>query len=118
MLNEPGHEKVRAVIDLAYIHSVNVAEVIGKLVREGVPREEAEQMIEELSLDIDEEFGVRQAAVCGELLARRQGLSLGDCVCLTVAACVGGTTVTADRQWKELQGQRLGNGEIRVQVIR
>jgi ribonuclease VapC len=120
MLNEPGHEKVRAVIDRACIHSVSIAEVVGKLVREGVPREEAGQMIEELSLGIEEEFSIGHAALCGELLAktRRQGLSLGDCVCLTVAACAGGTAVTADRRWKELDGQRIGSGEIQVQVIR
>jgi PIN domain nuclease of toxin-antitoxin system len=99
---------------------VNVAEVVGKLVREGVPRAEAEQMIGELSLDIEQELSMGQAALCGELLAktRRQGLSLGDCVCLVVAAWVGATTVTSDRQWKDLDGIRIDNREIRVQVIR
>lgn len=120
MLNEPGHEKVRAVIDRAFIHSVNVAEVVGKLVREGVPRGEAEQMIEELSLEIDQELPIGQAASCGELLAktRRHGLSLGDCVCLTVSACAGCTAITADQQWQKLEGQRIGAGKIHVQVIR
>ena len=120
MLKEPGHEQVRAVSDRAYIHSVNVAEVVGKLVREGVPRAEAEQMIGELSLDIEQELSMGQAALCGELLAktRRQGLSLGHCVCLVVAASVGATTVTSDRQWKDLDGIRIDNREIRVQVIR
>jgi ribonuclease VapC len=120
MLNEPGQEKVSAVINRAYIHSVNIAEVVGKLVREGVPRAEAEQMIEELNLDIDEELPARQAALCGELVAqtRQQGLSLGDCICLTVAASNGSIAVTADRRWQELSGQRIENKEIRVQVIR
>ena len=120
MLNEPGHENVRAVIDRAYIHAGNVAEVIGKLVREGVPRQEAEQMIQELGLAITEELRISHAGQCGELLAmtRRQGLSLGDCVCLTVAASVGATAVTADREWQQLHGQRLEDGEIRVHVIR
>src|ERR1017187_8458993 len=77
LFNEPGQEKVSAVINRAYIHSVNVAEVAGKLVRQGVPRAEAEQMIEELNLDIDEELPTHQAALCGELVAqtRQQGLS-------------------------------------------
>ena len=120
LFNEPGQEKVSAVINRAYIHSVNVAEVVGKLVRQGVPRAEAEQMIEELNLDIDEELPTHQAALCGELVAqtRQQGLSLGDCVCLTIAASVGGIAVTADRRWRELDGQRIENNEIRVQVIR
>ncbi len=88
MLDEPGHDEVRAILDRAYIHSVNVAEVVGKLIRKGVPRAEAEQTIEELELDIDEELSAHQAALCGALMARtrQQGLSLGDCICLTVAA--------------------------------
>ena len=120
VFNEPGQEKVSAVIDRAYIHSVNVAEVVAKLIREGVPRAEAEQTIEELKLDIDEELPARQAALSGELVAktRQQGLSLGDCVCLTVAASNGSIAVTADHRWQELNGQRIENNKIRVQVIR
>ena len=120
MLDESGHQKVRTVMNRAYIHSVNVAEVVSKLVREGVPRAEDEQMIEDINLDIDGELPTHQATLCGELVAktRQQGLSLGDCVCLTVAASVGGIAVTADRRWQELDGQRIENNEIRVQVIR
>lgn len=120
MLSEPGHEKVRAVIDSAYIHSVNLAEVLGKLIREGVPRAEAEQMIGELNLEIASELSIGQAALCGELLAgtRQQGLSLGDCVCLAAAAWVGCTAVTADRQWRDVDGLRIGHSEMRVLVIR
>src|ERR1022692_696112 len=109
MLDESGSEQVRAILDRACIHSVNIAEVVGKLIRKGVPRAEAELTIEELKLDIDEELPARQAALCGELVAqtRQQGLSLGDCICLTVAASKGSTAVTADRRWQELHGQRI-----------
>ena len=120
MLDESGSEQVRAILDRAHIHSVNIAEVVGKLIRKGVPRAEAELTIKELKLDIDEELPARQAARSGELVAhtRQQGLSLGDCVCLTVAASHGSIAVTADRRWQELSGQRIGNNTIRVQVIR
>jgi len=120
MLNEPGHDKVRAILDHAYVHSVNIAEVVGKLVREGVPTQEAGQMVGDLGLDIDEKLPTSQAVLCGELLARtrRHGLSLGDSVCLTVAACRGATAVTADRQWKKLNHQRVRDAEFRVDVIR
>jgi len=120
MLDEPGHEEVRAILDRAYIHSVNVAEVVGKLIRKGVPGLRAEQMIEEINIDIDGELPAHQAALCGELIAktRQQGLRLADCICLTVAASNGSIAVTADRRWQELHGQRIGNNEIRVQVIR
>ena len=120
MLDEPGHEQVSAVLDRAFIHSVNIAEVVSKLIRKGVPRHRAAQMVEELNLQIDQEFGIAQSARCGELIAqtRQQGLSLGDCVCLTVAASNGSIAITADRRWQELHGQRIENNEIRVQVIR
>ena len=120
MFRETGHERVRAIIDCAYIHSINIAEVVGKLVRDGVPRAEAEQMIGEFDLEIDEELPAHHAALCGELVAhtRQQGLSLGDCVCLTVAASNGSIAVTADRRWQALNGQRIENNKIRVLVIR
>ena len=68
----------------------------------------------------EQELPTRHAILCGELVAQttRQGLSLGDCVCLTAAACNGSTAITADRRWQELNGRRIGNREIRVQVIR
>jgi PIN domain nuclease of toxin-antitoxin system len=120
LFNEPGQERVSAVINRAYIHSVNVAEVVGKLVREGVSRAEAEQTIEDLDLEIDEELPEHQAALSGALVARtrQQGFSLGDCICLTVAALRGSTAVTADRRWQELDGQRIEHHMIRVQAIR
>ena len=120
LLDESGSEQVRAILDRAHIHSVNIAEVVGKLIRKGVPRAEAEQAIEELDLEIDEELPAHQAALSGELVAktRQQGLSLGDCVCLTVAASNGSIAVTADRRWQALNGQRIENNKIRVLVIR
>ena len=77
-------------------------------------------MIRELGLDIHEELSASHAALCGELLARTrgQGLSLGDCVCLAMAACAGSVAVTADRQWMNLHGQRLQGRDIRVEAIR
>src|SRR5664279_4894394 len=97
MLDEPGHEQVHAILDRAFIHAVNIAEVVSKLIRKGVPGLRAEQMIEELDLDIDQNLPAHQAALCGELVAqtRQQGLSLGDCVCLTVAASVSYTHLRA-----------------------
>jgi PIN domain nuclease of toxin-antitoxin system len=45
-------------------------------------------------------------------------LSLGDCVCLTMAARLGAVAVTADRRWKELDGAVVNNETIRVELIR
>ena len=120
LLDEPGNEKVHPILDRAYIHSVNAAEVVAKLIGRGVSGLRASQMIEELDIGIDEELSARHAALCGELIAntRQQGFSLGDCVCLTMAASVGAIAVTADRRWQDLHGRQIGDYEIRVQVIR
>jgi PIN domain nuclease of toxin-antitoxin system len=120
ILNEPGHEQVRRVIDRAHIHALNAAEVFGKLVREGVPPNEAKDCFEELNLDVIAEFGLPDALLVGETLARtrRQGLSLGDCVCLASAARRGSIVVTADRRWKELHGSRIADCELKIQSIR
>lgn len=120
MLNEPGHERVRAVVNRASIHAVNVAEVIARLIRAGVPAVEACESVEELHLELGEEFSGSQAAACGVLIAetRKQGLSLGDCVCLTSAASADRVAVTAERRWKELEGRQFGGVSLRVELIR
>jgi len=54
---------------------------------------------EDLNNDVDEELGTPQALCCGGLIAHtlQYGLSLGECLCLTVSAWGGATAVSADR---------------------
>ena len=120
VLDEGGHERVDGILDRARIHAVNLAEVVGRLVRSGMLAERAVATLHELHLEVEEEFGVRQAEFCGALLGTRRdlGLSLGDCVCLTMAAWLGAVAVTADRRWKELDGAVVNDAKIRVELIR
>ena len=120
LLDEPGHQRVDRILDRSRIHAVNLAEVVGRLVRSGMPAERAVATLNELHLEVEEEFGARQAEFCGTLLGTRRdlGLSLGDCVCLTMAACSGAVAVTADRRWKQLDGTVLNDETIRVELIR
>ena len=120
VLDEGGHERVDRILDRSRIHAVNLAEVVGRLVRSGMPAERAVATLHELHLEVEEEFGVRQAEFCGALLGTRRdlGLSLGDCVCLTMAAWLGAVAVTADRRWKELDGAVVNDAKIRVELIR
>lgn len=117
---EPGQERVNRILDRARIHAINVAEVIGRLVRVGMPADRASAALHDLHLDIDENFGTAQAEFCGALLGTRRdlGLSLGDCICITMAAWLGAVAVTADRQWKDLDGTMFRNEAIRVELIR
>ena len=120
LLEERGHERVDRILDRSRIHAVNLAEVVGRLVRSGMPAERAGATLDELHLEIEEEFGASQAEFCGALLGTRRGLglSLGDCVCLTTAARLGAVAVTADRRWKELDGAVVNDETIRVELIR
>jgi PIN domain nuclease of toxin-antitoxin system len=120
LLDEPGQDRVNQILDRSQIHAVNLAEVIGRLVRAGMPPEKAVAALGRLYLEVEEEFGTRQAEFCGALLGTRRdlGLSLGDCVCLTMAASLGAVAVTADRRWKELDGTVLNGATMRVELIR
>jgi PIN domain nuclease of toxin-antitoxin system len=118
LLGEPGQERVLEILDRSFIHSINVAEVIARLIRSGVPPKTAESAVEELQLETEQAF--IDAAACGELLGTRRdlGLSLGDCVCLATAARTGAIAVTADRAWSKLSGTKLRGRPMRVEVIR
>jgi PIN domain nuclease of toxin-antitoxin system len=120
VLDERGHERVDRILDRSRIHAVNLAEVVGRLVRAGMPAESAIAILQELHLDVEEEFGATQAESCGALMGSRRdlGLSLGDCVCLTTAAWLGAVAVTADRRWKTLEGTVVNDETIRVELIR
>jgi PIN domain nuclease of toxin-antitoxin system len=120
LLDERGHERVDRILDRSRIHAVNLAEVVGRLVRSGMPAERAVATLQELHLEVEGEFGARQAEFCGALLGTRRelGLSLGDCVCLTTAAWSGAVAATADRRWKELEGTVVNDETIRVELIR
>ena len=120
LLDERGQDRVNEILDRSQIHAVNLAEVIGRLVRAGMPPEKAVAALGRLYLEVEEEFGTRQAEFCGVLLGTRRdlGLSLGDCVCLTTAASLGAVAVTADRRWKELDGTVVGSATMRVELIR
>jgi ribonuclease VapC len=117
---EPGQERVNQILDRARIHAVNVAEVIGRLVRAGMPADHACAALRDLHLEIDEDFGTAQAEFCGALLgtSRKLGLSLGDCICLTMAAWLGAVAVTSDQIWKDLDGTVFRSETFHVEMIR
>ena len=113
--NEPGADRVKTVLDSSAIHAVNLAEVVRKMICQGMPAAEVQELLEDLSLTVIEEFGQAQAYVAGQLAAGnpRLGLSLGDSVCLTAAERKGMTAVTADRRWSDLQARDVKILQIR-----
>jgi len=103
MLQEPGADRVHALVDRSVICAVNVTEVISKLTDKGYDEIDVRQQYENLRLEVVS-FDQHLALVAGHLRAstRHKGLSLGDRACLALAILTGKTAVTADRTWADL----------------
>jgi PIN domain nuclease of toxin-antitoxin system len=100
---EAGSEAVDAVISGALISSVNVTEVIQKLVERGADEATAREILGSLPLrpePFDVEAGVQAGLL--RMRTRQAGLSLGDRACLELAARRTMPAYTADRAWAEL----------------
>ena len=111
---EPGSESLSPErLIQATLSTVNLAEVHSKLVRSGVPAEEAWEDAISLVAEIVP-FTEEQARIAGRLVAQTQslGLSLGDRACLAMALAIKAPVFTADRAWKNL---KLG---VRIHVLR
>ncbi len=110
---EAGSEKVASVISTACMSSVNVAEVISKLMDKGFSAVEIRELFGALKLLIIP-FDEEQGFIAGLLRAdtKSLGLSLGDRTCLSLAIQQKLSVLTADRVWAGLQ---LG---LNIQIIR
>jgi ribonuclease VapC len=113
LYDEPGADVVRAAESGARVSALNFAEVVSKLVDNGMLADIARQTAAELPYAIIalDKIGATEAGIL-RLTTRRAGLSLGDRVCIALAAELGLPILTADRQWARLD---LG---VDVQLIR
>ena len=100
---ERGWDKVDPIRHLAAISTVNLAEVLTKLVQDGISIEKAAKQIFGLTIRIVE-FDRNLAAKTAELrpLTKHLGLSLGDRACLALAIDENAVAVTADKNWAKL----------------
>jgi PIN domain nuclease of toxin-antitoxin system len=100
---EPGAERVRSVLPSAAISAVNFAEVITKLLDEGLSAAEAEDAAEQLRCQVFEADRHRSAmAALLHEKTKRTGISLGDRYCLQLAMELGVPALTTDRRWASL----------------
>ena len=98
--DEPGADRVIAVLDDAVINSVNIAEVAAGLVAKGKSQSQARAAVRVLGCrvsDADQEMGLDAGFL--RKLTETAGLSLGDRFCLAQGRRLGATVMTADRQW-------------------
>ena len=116
LLAEPGQDIVADSIAAgAQVCAANLAEVMTVLVRGGMPAAAAGQVIAELPVgcvELDLDLAVRAGAMV--VHTRPFGLSLGDRVCLALAAREGCPVLTGDRDWVRV-GPLVG---VSVRVIR
>ena len=103
LFREAGHEQVAPQLEECCISTVNLAEVIGRFVRDG---HDGRMVLRKLSSTRMElvPFSSEHAALTGMLLPATQplGLSLGDRACLALAMSRGIPALTADRTWIQL----------------
>ena len=110
---ESGAEKVEVVVPDAVISTVNLGEVLGKLVDYGMPEALAFSAIGGLGISfMDVDVALARSSARLREITRKAGLSLGDRICLALCEQLDLPVFTADRAWA-----RLGL-PLQVHVIR
>ena len=101
---EPGGEVVAGLIGDALMSSVNLAEVVTKLVERTGSLERARAALGMANIEVVD-FDRSQAEQAGSLVrqTRSHGLSLGDRACLALAMRQAAPAVTADRIWAKVE---------------
>ena len=115
LFEETGADVIRMRVRGALISTVNLAEVLAKLVDKGVPIVEAARAVDMLGMEAVP-LSIKQAQLSGVLRAstRSAGLSVGDRACLALARDRGLPAVTAERRWPDL----AKDSGVDVEVIR
>lgn len=100
LYRESGAERVAAVLDRAIMSTVNLAEVLGRLARDGRDLAAATEQVRALPIDIVS-FSTEHAVLAARLLpaTRDYGLSLGDRACLALTLERQAVALTSDVAW-------------------
>jgi PIN domain nuclease of toxin-antitoxin system len=95
--DEPGADRVAAVLTRSLIGATNMAEVVSKLRERGLSLDEVREALGGLHLDV-RPLSSLQAMVIGDLrpATRPFGLSLGDRACLALAIELNAEIYTTD----------------------
>jgi PIN domain nuclease of toxin-antitoxin system len=98
--DEPGADKVAAVLTRSCISTINLAETISKMIERGKPLQQVSYQIERLRIEIIP-FDAAQARIVASLWksTRTAGVSLGDRACLSLALQTSLPALTTERDW-------------------
>jgi len=114
LLQEPGQDIVKAALGGgSAVSAANVAEAMTRLVKDGMPSEQAERVLSALPMTLhalDYDLAIQAGAMFAQ--TRPFGLSLGDRACLALARRENLPALTADRIW--LQAGPLVGVEVRL----
>ncbi len=101
---EPGHERVEALLPDSAISAVNYCEVLGKLMDAGLTEKDALASVELLNVEVVS-FDADMARLTAVLrqTTTKLGLSLGDRSSLALGLARRSATVTAERSWAKLK---------------
>lgn len=100
--DEPGADRVDAVLDEAVMLTVNLAEVASHYAAQGASDRDLRDLFSELTFSIvAPDADLAFAAALLRPLTARQGLSLADRFCLALAQREGVAALTADRIWAD-----------------
>ena len=101
--DEAGGDVVEASLGSALLSTVNLAEVVARLVSNGSPRSLVRQVVDMLDLEImDFDRSLAEEAGAMVQATKHRGLSPGDRACLALAAREKLSALTADRAWHGL----------------
>lgn len=107
IFSEPGSDAALEALSLpgGEVSAVNWSEVSAKLTERGLGADEAARELSAFGLDVIP-FDEEQAYLAAALRPRTRslGLSLGDRSCLALAQVRGARVITADSNWKKIEG--------------
>ena len=102
-LEEPGRDMVVSRLFQALTCSVNLTEVVTKMLDQGVALFDVEETVSGLCsriIDFDRDLAIQAGLL--RAATRHRGLSLGDRACLALARRERLPVMTADRAWADL----------------
>jgi ribonuclease VapC len=113
LFGESGAERVAGLIGESCLSTVNLAEVIGRFVRDGHDPQQVLERISDSPIELVP-FLAEDAALAAALIpaTRALGLSQGDRACLALGLARRIPVCTADRAWLAVEL------DIDVQVVR